>query len=294
LKTYNIAVAFNRFYLQHGCVTIMSLLENNKELDFKIYIIFDGLTKDDQTMMKDMVQDYKCQLIFLEVQDSMFDDVPTKGRQTKVVYYNLLIPKLIDEERLYYLDVDLVVNGSIKEFYEETFENTYAIGVEDWKLFDRHEDFNMSQDAKYLNNGSMILNLKKIKQDGLYEKYMECIEKYYDKLQFLDQDVINIVFNGHWKKASLKYNAISSYVRESFLENTYFKKEDILEAYNNPIVIHYTGGRKPWHYKSRNKFRYLYWNYLALTPFKNYIEPDRTFSNIIKKNITLFFKGITK
>ena len=294
MTTYNVAVAFNKFYLQHACVTIISLLENNKELDFKIYIIFDGLGKEDKKMMIELVQNYKCELVFLEVQDEMFDDVPTKGRQTKVVYYNLLIPKLIDEDRLYYLDVDLVVNGSIKEFYEMDFKDSYAIGVEDWKLFDRHDDFGMDKDAKYLNNGSMVLNLKKIKEDDLYTKYMECIKNYYDKLQFLDQDVINIVFNGKWVKAPLKYNAISSYVRESFLKNDYFDKDEILEAYNNPAVIHYTGGRKPWHYKSRNKFRHLYWKYLALTPFKDYVEPDRTFLNIIKKNTTIFFQSFKK
>ena len=289
MKTYNVAVAFNKLYLQHACVTIISLLENNKELDFKIYIIFDGLNNDDQNMMRELVKNYRCKLVFLEVDDSMFDDVPTKGRQTKVVYYNLLIPKLIDEERLYYLDVDLVVNGSIKEFYEMDFKDSYAIGVEDWKLFDRHKELNMNPSSKYLNNGSMVLNLKKIKEDNLYKKYMECIERFYDKLVFLDQDVINAVIDGKWIQAPLKYNAISSYVRESFLKNEYFNKDEILEAYNNPVVIHYTGGRKPWHYKSRNKFRYLYWKYLALTPFKDYKEPDRTFLNIIKKNITIFF-----
>lgn len=286
---YNIAVAFNKLYLQHACVTIISLLENNKELDFKIYIIFDGLNNQDKEMMRELVKNYKCKLIFLEVQDEMLDNVPTKGRQTKVVYYNLLIPKLIDEEKLYYLDVDLVVNGSIKEFYEIDFKDTYAIGVEDWKPFDRHDNFNMNKDAKYLNNGSMILNLKKIKQDNLYKECMECIKNHYEKLQFLDQDVINIVFNGQWITAPLKYNAISSYVRKSFLKNTYFDKNEILEAYNNPTVIHYTGGRKPWHYKSRNKFRHLYWKYLAMTPFKNYVEPDRTILNIIKKSTTMFF-----
>lgn len=291
MNTYNIVIAFNKLYLQHACVTVISLLENNKDLNFKIYIIYDGLNSDDISMMNELVKPYSCTLVFKEVDDSMFDNVVTKGRQTKVVYYNLLIPKLINEDRIYYLDVDLVVNGSIKEFYNQDFEDNYAVGVEDWKLFDRHKELKMKSTSKYLNNGSMLLNLKKIIADNLYDKYIESINTI-DELKFLDQDVINSVIDGRWKKAPLKYNAISSYVRESVLKNDYFKKEEILEAYNNPVVIHYTGGRKPWHYKSRNKFRHLYWKYLALTPFKDYVEPDRTFLNIIKKNITIFFKSL--
>ncbi|WP_321778864.1 glycosyltransferase family 8 protein [Sulfurimonas sp.] len=293
MNTYNIAIAFNKLYLQHACVTVMSLLENNKNLKFKIYIIYDGLNSNDILLMNNLVSSYDCTLVFKEVEDHMFDNVQTKGRQTKVVYYNLLIPKLINESRVYYLDVDLVVNGSIQEFYEQDFEDNYAVGVEDWKLFNRHETLKMKLTSKYLNNGSMLLNLRKIIDDNLYDKYIKCINTI-DELIFLDQDVINAVIDGKWKVAPLKYNAISSYVRESFLENTYFKKEEILEAYNNPVVVHYTGGRKPWHYKSRNKFRYLYWKYLALTPFKDYIEPDRTALNIIKKNITTFSKKYFK
>ncbi|WP_193110268.1 glycosyltransferase family 8 protein [Sulfurimonas paralvinellae] len=288
MKKYNIVVAFNKLYLQHACVTLISLLENNKELDFKVYIIFDGLAGGDKLILKDLVSPYKCKLVFLEVEDSVFADVPTKGRQTKVVYYNLLIPKLINEAKIYYLDVDVVVNGSIKEFYDQDFEDNYVIGVEDWKLFDRHISLQMDPRSRYLNNGSMVLNLQKMKEDNFYEKYIKILQTI-DDLLFLDQDVINAAINGKFKKAPLKYNAISSYVRKSFLKNEYFSKEEILEAYYNPIVIHYTGGRKPWHYKSRNKFRYLYWKYLALTPFKDYVEPDKNFSNIIKKNITMLF-----
>lgn len=291
MNTYNIALTFNKLYLQHACVTIISLLENNISLNFRIYIIYEGLDTNDLQLMKDMVSKYKCELIFILFDDVIFDNVITKGRQTKVLYYNLAIPKLINEDRIFKLDVDLVVNGSIKEYYNQDFEDNYLVGVEDWKLFDRHKTLKMDKDAKYFNNGSSLLNLKKMLADNLYEKYIECINTM-DELQFLDQDVINSVVNGRWKKAPLKYNAISSYLRDSFLKNNYFDKNDILEVYNNPVIIHYTGGRKPWTYMSRSRFRYLYWEYLAMTPFKDYIEPDRTFFNIVKKNITILSKKI--
>lgn len=282
-------MTFNKLYLQNACVTIISLLENNKNLNFKIYIIYEGLDTNDLQLMKDMVLKYKCELSFTLVDDDMFDNVITKGRQTRVIYFRLAIPKLINEDRVFSIDVDLVVNDSIENYYNQDFDDNYLVGVEDWKLFDRHEILKMDQDSKYFNNGATLLNLKKIINDNLYDKYMQSINTMHE-LQFLDQDIINSVVNGKWKKAPLKYNVISSYLRDSFLKNEYFAQNDIVEAYNNPVIIHYTGGRKPWIYMSRSRFRHLYWKYLAMTPFKNYLEPDRTFINIIKKNITILSK----
>lgn len=291
MKQYNVALAFDKYYLQHACVTLMSLLETNPALSFKVYIIYSGFGENEQTMMRDMVKRYSCELEFLEVDEHTFDHVITKGRQTKVVYYNLMIPQWINEDRILYLDVDLVVNGDITPFYDESFDDMYVIGVENWKLFDRHDELEMTKGAKYFNNGAMVLNLQKMREENFSERYFECINRM-QNLKFLDQDVINVVVNGNWKQMPLKYNAISSYVRHSFLKNTYFTKEWIKEAFFNPVIIHYTGGRKPWHYMSRNRFRHLYWKYLAMTPFAEYVEPDRNFVNIVKKNLTVWSKKL--
>jgi len=293
LETYNIALTFNKKFLQHACVTIMSLLDTNKELHFKIYILYDGLDQIDKDLMITMVKDYHCNFEFIEVDESVFNGVVTKGRQPTVVYYRLLLSKLVEEERIFYFDTDIVINGSIKDYYNQNFEDNYLVGVEDWRLFDRHDILKMDLESKYFNSGSTLLNLKKIKEDNIYDKCIECMQTI-KNLQFLDQDVINSVVNGKWKQGELKYNTISSYQRESFLKNEYFEKEQILDAFYHPVIIHYTGGRKPWHYISRSRFRDLYWKYLEMTPFKEYIEPDRTFINIIKKNITVLSKKLFK
>jgi lipopolysaccharide biosynthesis glycosyltransferase len=269
----------------------MSILETNPSLHFNVYIIYSGFGEHEHALMHDLIKNHTCSLHFLPVSDDEFDRVITKGRQTKVVYYNLLIPKWIDEDRILYLDVDLVVNGDITPIYDADFEDGYVIGVEDWKLFDRHEELGMASDAKYFNNGAMVLNLKKMRDENFSQRYFDYINEA-KELKFLDQDVINAVVNGRWKQMPLKYNSISSYLRHSFLKNDYFSKEWITEAFHHPVIIHFTGGRKPWHYKSGSRFRYLYWKYLAMTPFASYREPDRTVINQIKKSITTVSKKL--
>jgi lipopolysaccharide biosynthesis glycosyltransferase len=269
----------------------MSLLQTNSSLSFKVYIIYSGFGENEQNMMREMVKNHTCVLHFLPLDDNSFEGVITKGRQHKVVYYNLMIPKLIDEDRILYLDVDLVVNGDIRPFYDSDFEDKYVIGVEDWKLFDRHDELDMAPEAKYFNNGAIVLNLKRMLEEDFSKLYFDYINQA-KLLKFLDQDVINAVVNGRWKEMPLKFNAISSYVRHSFLKNNYFPKEWIEEAFHNPVIIHYTGGRKPWHYMSRNRFRSLYWKYLAMTSFSDYVEEDRNFVNVVKNTITKLSKKL--
>jgi len=289
LKTYNIALVTNKLYLQHACVTIISLLSNNKDLKIKFYIISDDLDNNDLELIKTCTKEYRCSIVLNIISKDTFCNVSTIGRHSKIVNYRFLISRLINEDKILYCDIDIVVNGSIKNFYDQDIENYYLAAVEDWGLFDRHDLLNMDKDTKYFNSGVMLLNLKNIRKDNIFEICIKKLDDLTDKYIYPDQDIINSVINGRWKQSQLKYNAINSYVRKSFLKNNYFNKIDILEAYNNPVIIHYTGKRKPWHYKSRHRFRHLYWKYLDMTPFKTYIEPDRSFLNIIKKNITIFF-----
>lgn len=35
-----------------------------------------------------------------------------------------------------------------------------------------------------------------------------------------------------------------------------------------PVIIHYTGSKKPWHYKSQHPWKHLYFRYLDMTQWR--------------------------
>ncbi|MCD8326951.1 MAG: hypothetical protein LUC90_09835 [Lachnospiraceae bacterium] len=95
------------------------------------------------------------------------------------------IPEIPD--RILYLDNDVVCRRNPGDFYHQDMESWELAGVLDYygKWFFRRNLFRMD----YLNSGVLLLNMKKIRQTGLFERCrVLCREK---KMFMPDQSAIN-------------------------------------------------------------------------------------------------------
>ena len=71
----------------------------------------------------------------------------------------------------------------------------------------------------------------------------------------------------------------------------FINKEDFKNiefAKNNPIILHFTGGPKPWSYLSFHPYKKEYYKYLNKTAWHDYEMPDRTIKNFIIKTYTRY------
>ncbi len=90
-----------------------------------------------------------------------------------------------------------------------------------------------------------------------------------------------------------KYNLISPFLRidQRHKKSCYFDSE-IEEAKEKPIVIHYTGSFKPWHFMNNHPYRSLYWTFRDRTPFKRYFS-ERIFTiESIKRCVAKLVKPV--
>ncbi|MCD7738887.1 MAG: hypothetical protein LUH58_07605 [Lachnospiraceae bacterium] len=95
------------------------------------------------------------------------------------------IPEIPD--RILYLDNDVVCRRNPGDFYHQEMESWELAGVLDYygKWFFRRNPFHMD----YLNSGVLLLNIKKIRQTGLFER---CRALCRSKKMFMpDQSAIN-------------------------------------------------------------------------------------------------------
>ena len=68
-------------------------------------------------------------LFSVYISDDIFKDYKTLEHiSSSSSYYRFLIPKLINQDRVLYLDADIIVNGSLRDFYYSDLENT-PVGV---------------------------------------------------------------------------------------------------------------------------------------------------------------------
>ena len=94
-------------------------------------------------------------------------------------YYRLLIPKVLPQyvDKAFYLDADMVVNGSLSELYHTELGDNYIAGVRD--AYISHIGYlpndNFHKGDLYINAGMLLCNLNKIRQDNLAEKFINMI-----------------------------------------------------------------------------------------------------------------------
>ena len=68
-------------------------------------------------------------LFSIHISDDIFKDYKTLEHiSSSSSYYRLMIPKLINQDRVLYLDSDIILNGSLSDFYYSDLEGA-PVGV---------------------------------------------------------------------------------------------------------------------------------------------------------------------
>ncbi|MDM5272408.1 glycosyltransferase family 8 protein [Sulfurovum sp. zt1-1] len=294
--TYNIVFTIDKNYVQHLAVTLISLLENNQDVQFTFFVIHKNLPDNEFKTLETITQKYGCNLKSIVIDNKIFKDLVITYHFNEVVYYRLLIPELLDLEidKVLYLDVDIVVNGDIRDLFSYDL-GTYPLASVEAVGFNRHIELKMSHTSKYFCSGVMLLNLNIWRERKLSYKVVRFIEENPGIIKMMDQDGMNAVFDGYWLPLHPKYGQQTSFYQNEKKEVLkHFEEEDFLEAIKKPAIIHYTGSSKPWHFRNTHPYKYLYWKYLKMTPYKRYFAEDFTLLNLLKWMIPISIKKFIK
>lgn len=153
---------------------------------------------------------------------------------TMTATYRLFAPLILENiDKVIYLDSDLIVLDDIKKLWE--FEPEYIAGVLD-PMYKKQAKKNNLHHA-YINSGVMVLNLKNLRKLNYLERIKNTQNGGYN-LSLLDQDIINIAFGDVIEHLPVEWNVYA----KKYSETTY----DMIEARNNPSIIHWCGFEKPW------------------------------------------------
>lgn len=274
MNTIPIVFAFDNNLILPACVCISSLMLNAKEDTFyDIFILHSSKIKLEKEELDKLTFYYKnCRIKYIEV-DGTFDNAFEIRGITAATYYRLLIPELIPEyDKVIYSDVDVIFRSDLSDVYLNSDMTEYYIAgvnamipyVSDMK--DYYEKMNIIDIKGIIYAGNIILNSKKIKEDGLIVKFKTLAK---NKYRFQDLDVINIACHGKIKYLSpffcLTTYFMKLYARNKDLLFEYWTKEEIDYAFNNGIV-HYNG-QKPWKGFCVNFD--IWWEYYRKSPFFN-------------------------
>ena len=263
----NILLAFNSNYYMPALVLLKSLLVNNQWCrEIRIYVLYSDLKPGEIQRFSQVAEESGiAKAIFLPVGTDTFKDAPLHLKWiSRETYYRLLAQEMLPEsvERVLYLDVDMIVMGSLEEFYHQDFEgkllvacNRYGLGGVDPK---RLEQLTLPRDTIYFNAGTLLYDLagqrQQIDPNILYEYPV----LFYQQLKYGDQDVLNAVFYGLTKFADWRvYNCFDS-------NTTRQRQEDRVRR--SCKIFHYNGRGKPWTERYWGRMAWLFWDYAQLLP----------------------------
>ena len=258
-----VVFTFDKRIILGASVAIKSLIESaNKDTIYDIKILHSDLSLKNQANISKLVSNTKHSISFYYIDKNIFKGLKkSKGSWTEIVYYRLLIPEIIFDEKVIYSDVDVYFKKDLTEIYETEIGNNEIIAVRaeiNSPEAKGHKYFKENKNDFIYWSGFMVMNCKKLKEEKYFEKFMNTAREFKDKLRFYDLDVLNLTCK-NIKSASLQYCILEpifefdDYTKMRNYEylSKFYTKQDFELAKNCPIIIHYAGELgKPWRRKN--------------------------------------------
>ena len=265
----NILISVCEEFLKPAKIMLYSLSKYHDDLN--VYLLYGSLSEESIDEFKSFLAD-KCHTTLFSIQAlGFFKNVPLSEQYSKPeIYFRLLAPYILPEsiDRILYLDADIIINGSLLDFYEQDFEGAYVAVTKD--RFDfcdevvlQKKKLGMKDSDIYFNSGVMLLNLRAFRDNIKLTDIMEFIDENRDKLFYFDQDILNCLLLDHKKLCELQYN-FQAYP---------FEQLDLFDIMKTTTVLHYTDQPKPWNPKYSGTLDYFYWSNALKAGFvQEYLE----------------------
>ena len=264
----NVCISLNSQYTRYACVMLTSLFKNNNNNKVNVFVLNRDLRKYDIEALKATAAKWKQKIIFIMINSDMFAGLPVTKQYITEVYFRLLMPYVLPStlERVLYLDIDIIVRGSLTGLFSVKLNDTEYIAAcidNTSSVLDRHrqELFDRYEDLRYFNSGVMLWDLAKFRKTYKFEDFkLAAAEIKYD-MPLPDQDLLNYMLYNKVKYIDAdKYNC---FVRNSFHPNAC---ASLNELKNGNVILHFTGC-PPWRVSMKSELYKIWWDYARLTPF---------------------------
>lgn len=239
-----IVLAGDRNYLTPMLTTIKSILYYNQQV--KIYILHQNIPSDWFHELKIQVEKLGSIVEDVYIGDTIDSEWKTRAHISPIAYARYLIPRLITEERVVYLDSDIIVHGDLSPLFELDLGDYSLAAVRD-------------ADGNGFNSGMLVIDSPKWREKDittmLFDKtveYMSSFEQTTPEGFNGDQTIFNLVFQHRWLELDRSFNLQVGHDLVAF----YSHWDSHFELDKEPLVIHYTTYQKTW----KTLIGYRYWD----------------------------------
>lgn len=253
--------------------------------EFQYHLVTDELCATEEKETFDKIATL-CKFKVYPFDVQRFSHLASKGHLSHAVYYRLLFPEIIAADRALYLDLDVIVQGSLDSLFEIDLEGSVLAGVQN-PFFSRAESLGLKEEWGYFNAGILMMNLDLWRKEDIPDKAVAFLQENREKAEMFDQDALNVVSAGRWVSLPLKYNAQTlMYLRIFDMQLSESDAHDLC----NPVIIHFTTNTKPWFWSDMHIFKSTYTQYSDYRPAQKYtvVEFGKLLRNFYRQRIKFY------
>lgn len=274
-----VAYSCNDGYIMQTGISLISLLENNKEFDeITIYLVSKGISSNNIEILRNICRKYNRKLEVVEFDEIAYDlNIDQTGRHIATVYTKIFFSRIDGLDKVFYIDSDTIVPRSLKELWEIDLDGYWMGMIETNTGNVAKNKLGMKPDSAFYNDGVALCNVDYCRKNNLIEKCIEEIAKFNGNPPVLSEGIINKVCEGKILSISPRYNMMAGVYQLIKLRPEYlarklsYSKEELISSFNNPVVIHYLSGfyNRPWNKGCTHPLRHEFIKYKSLSLWKD-------------------------
>lgn len=233
-------------------VSVTSLVLNaDTDTFYDIYILTDNSFSMKNEIIKSLGElDKRFKIEFINVGNRFEAACLRYDFISRPTYFRLALPQLLNAQKCIYLDADTIVCEDLQTLYETDLTDKYMAGVKAPYFHIREDKDRYCRQARlpsmkqYVNAGVLLLNLEEMRKYDLADQFMDYLK--YD-MECQDQDIINSCCYGKIVILPFRYNVMTKYAGWELKDyQGVFSETELIDAWNNPYIIHYADRTKPW------------------------------------------------
>ena len=290
----------DRAYVEQVIVFLESFFEFHKNTKVNLVIADRDWDDKSRRIVDDCLKDHKGVSQFVDIRaDLEYFGYPVKD--VSIMLSVFAIAERIDFDKILYVDVDMIVNGSLEEVWNTELGDNLIAGTLDYNIDLARAGSGLGKDDIYFNTGVALINLKAMRKYHIRKKTHDYI-RYYNirrhekainevthskaktwEIMYYNANCIYLHDQGIWSRLARgkmlvlhpKYNVLMPEMLcpiEELVEQWrgFWSGEDIAEAREHPVVIHFSGNKycKPWNKGCEHPYKDLYILYRDRTRFK--------------------------
>lgn len=176
----NVAYSFSPNWFKYILIELFALFSHHNK-PITVYLLSDPLTKWQIKQLKILKAHFNHlhKIEVVAIPDNTFKEL-NSGQFTKYALYRLLLPFIVEVDKILYLDADTLVLQNLEELYNMELGNNYLAAAEDKNIDywspNLRKAIGFTQNDVYINSGVTLLNLKLLRETKKADELFDTIQ----------------------------------------------------------------------------------------------------------------------